>query len=134
MSGLWTALAGFFSGAMGAMGLGGGGVLIIYLTLFAGVEQATAQGINLIFFIPCAVLAIIYYCKKKLIDWKTALPCALAGLAGAAAGSYFSAWIDGGWLGKLFGALLLIMGIQQLFYKPRHKDPETAPNKSEQNE
>ena len=134
MSGLWTALAGFFSGAMGAMGLGGGGVLIIYLTLFAGVEQAAAQGINLIFFIPCAVLAVLYYWKKKLIVWKTAIPCALAGLLGAAAGSYFSSWISGEWLGKLFAGLLLLMGLKQLIYKAPPKGQKRDRTKPEPKE
>ena len=44
-------LAGLFSGILGSMGLGGGGILIIYLSLFTATEQLKAQGINLIFFI-----------------------------------------------------------------------------------
>lgn len=108
--------------------------MIIYLTLFAGVEQAAAQGINLIFFVPCAVLAAIYYWKKKLIDWKTAIPCALAGLLGAAAGSYFSSWISGEWLGKLFGGLLLLMGLKQLFYKAPPKEQKQGSTNPEPKE
>ena len=51
----WAALAaGFAAGALGAMGLGGGSVLILYLTLCAGLPQLQAQGINLTFFLPCA--------------------------------------------------------------------------------
>ena len=47
----WTALlAGLFSGIIGAMGLGGGAVLIIYLSVFTDMPQLEAQGINLIFF------------------------------------------------------------------------------------
>ena len=52
-------LAGLMSGIIGGMGLGGGAVLIIYLTIFQGVEQLQAQGINLLFFIPIASLAPI---------------------------------------------------------------------------
>ena len=55
MSYFWAALAGTLSGVIGAMGLGGGGVLIIYLTLFLGMEQGIAQGVNLIFFIPSEI-------------------------------------------------------------------------------
>ena len=61
MSFLWAAAAGTLSGMIGAMGLGGGGVLIIYLTLFLGMEQGIAQGVNLIFFFPCAVFALIVF-------------------------------------------------------------------------
>ena len=62
-------LAGLLSGIIGAMGMGGGAVLIIYLTLFASVEQLTAQGINLIFFIPIGITAILIYAKKGKIKW-----------------------------------------------------------------
>ena len=58
-------LAGLLSGIIGAMGLGGGAVLIIYLSLFTETEQLTAQGINLLFFIPTALLAVIIYAIKK---------------------------------------------------------------------
>ncbi len=122
MNWLWSALAGTASGILGAMGMGGGGILIIYLTLFAGVEQGMAQGINLLFFIPSAVIALIIYWKKKLIDWKTAFLCSSLGVVGALAGAWLSTIIDGAILGKLFGVLLLIMGIKQLFYKKAPAD------------
>ena len=64
-------LAGLLSGIIGAMGLGGGAVLIIYLTLFAETKQLQAQGINLLFFIPIALVAVLIYSKKKQIKWKT---------------------------------------------------------------
>ena len=57
-------LAGLLSGIAGAMGLGGGGVLIIYLTLLADLSQQKAAGINLIFFIPISILAVIIYAFK----------------------------------------------------------------------
>lgn len=117
MSFLWAAVAGTLSGMIGAMGLGGGGVLIIYLTLFLGMEQGIAQGVNLIFFIPSAVIALIVYSKKKMIDWKSAIPAAILGVAGAWLGTYFSSLMDGYWLSKLFGGLLLIMGVMQIFHK-----------------
>ena len=53
--------AGLFSGIIGGMGLGGGAVLIIYLTVFSDVDQLKAQGINLLFFIPIALLAVSVY-------------------------------------------------------------------------
>ena len=65
-----TVLAAFFSGLAGSLGLGGGGVLVLYLVLALGMPQLKAQGINLLFFIPCAALSSIVYSFKKLIDWK----------------------------------------------------------------
>ncbi len=50
-----------------------------------------------------------------MIDWKAAIPAAVLGVAGAWLGTYLSSLIDGYWLSKLFGGLLLIMGVMQLF-------------------
>ncbi len=117
MNMLWCAAAGILSGILGAMGMGGGGVLIICLTLFMNVAQQTAQGINLIFFIPTAIIAVLIYTKKHLIKWKIAIPFALLGILGTIAGSMISQNLDGSVLSKLFGGLLLIMGIRELFSK-----------------
>ena len=64
-------LAGLFSGIAGAMGLGGGAVLIIFLDMFTENSQLQNQGINIIFFIPIAITAIIIYAKNKEIEFKT---------------------------------------------------------------
>ena len=64
-------LAGLLSGIIGGMGMGGGAVLIIYLSLFTDTKQLTAQGINLLFFIPIGILALIIYTVKKQIKWKS---------------------------------------------------------------
>ena len=117
MSWIFACLAGVISGFLGAMGLGGGGVLIIYLTLFLGVEQTNAQGMNLIFFIPIAILAVIIYFKKGLIVWDIAWRAAILGIVGACIGTYFASFINSDILGKIFGGLLFIMGIFQTFGK-----------------
>ncbi|WP_101696176.1 sulfite exporter TauE/SafE family protein [Clostridium minihomine] len=126
MEWIWMALAGLAAGMLGAMGMGGGGVLIIYLTLIAGLDQRAAQGINLILFIPCAILALICYIRKGLIDFKTALFAAAAGLVGALGGVFLSGSLDVVWLRRIFGAMLLIIGIQELFTKkcPPGKDSQ----------
>ena len=66
-------IAGFLSGAIGAMGLGGGAVLLIYLALIKEKNQLDAQGENLMFFIPVALLSVIIYAVRKQIKWKIVL-------------------------------------------------------------
>ena len=51
-------IIGFLAGFAGGLGVGGGGILLLYLTAFAGVEQLSAQGINLLFFLPPSVLLL----------------------------------------------------------------------------
>lgn len=114
-------IAGILSGTAGALGIGGGGVLILYLVLLADVEQVRAQGINLLFFLPCGIIAIIIHAVKKRIKWKLVLPCVAGGLAGVFAGMWLLDHITAGWLGKIFAAGLILLGLKELFKKEKQK-------------
>lgn len=112
-------LAGLFSGIIGGMGLGGGTVLIIYLTVFKNVEQLTAQGVNLIFFIPIAITAVIIYAVKKQIKWHVALPLSIGGAIGAAVGFFLVTFIGGNFTAKLFGGFLIFLGLKETLSKSK---------------
>ena len=75
-------IAGFLAGIAAGMGLGGGTVLLIYLTLFTSAEQLTAQGINLLVFVPTALTAVIIYAVKRKIRWRLVLYMAPLGIVG----------------------------------------------------
>ena len=114
----WAALiAGLFAGTAGAMGLGGGAVLIIHLALFTDTPQLESQGINLLFFIPIALAAVTVYAIKKNIRWRLVLKTAVWGLVGSAAGLMLTDSIGGDITGKIFGGLLIIMGGLEIFCK-----------------
>lgn len=104
------------------MGLGGGAVLIIYLTLFTDTERITAGGINLIFFVPISLIAVIIYSIKREIRWKTVIPFALFGLLGVVLGLWISSFLSARLLGKIFGGILIIMGLRQTFCKSVAKE------------
>ena len=112
-------LAGLFSGTLGSMGLGGGGVLILYLAFFTDTKQLTAQGINLLFFIPIGLLSVIIYAVKKQIKWKIVLKIAFFGILGSLLGIYLSRILGGNITGKIFGGLLVAMGITEIFKKAK---------------
>lgn len=106
----WQAtLAGALSAVAAAMGLGGGGVLIIWLTL-SGVDTASARGINLLFFIPAAVISLFLHRKNGLLKGKRIVPIALAGVLGAAAGVWLSGIISSRIIFKMFGLFLAAVG------------------------
>ena len=121
-------LAGLFSGILCGMGLGGGGILIIYLSLFTDTKQLTAQGINLLFFIPIGLLALIIYVFKKQIKWKAVFKFSLWGLLGSLTGLYLTDFLGGKITGKIFGGLLIILGIIEIFKKKR-KTVDKSQNK-----
>lgn len=108
-------LAAFLSGAAGAMGLGGGTVLILYLTACAGYDQPAAQGINLLFFLGCSVVSLILHGRGGYIRWKAAALCILAGLPAVLIGFWISGLLGPERLRDGFAVFLLILGLQQLF-------------------
>ncbi len=112
-------LAVILSAAVSAMGLGGGGVLILYLTLVRDIPQLEAQGINLLFFIPCAVAAIFVYGKRKILQPKIILPMILGGLVGVAAGSFLLYKINTKYITVLFACFLIAVGGYTLFAKTK---------------
>lgn len=114
---VWAVAASFLSAIIAALGMGGGSVLIIYLTAYLGLEQLAAQGINLVFFLPAAAVALIFHQKHGLVRWRVALPCALLGLVGVYFGQLFAMRVGSQMLGKFFGGFLLLIGIREVFAK-----------------
>ena len=110
-------IAGFLSGLLGSLGLGGGGILIIYLTMVKKFPQTQAQGINLIFFIPIAILSVILHSKNKLIDWKIAVRYILYGIVGIIIGSMLINVINESILSKIFSIILISIGIKEFLSK-----------------
>lgn len=104
-------IIGIIAGIITGLGAGGGTVLIAGLSLFMGIEQRTAQAINLIFFIPTAVTSIILNSKMKNIKWKIAIPIIVASIVGSIIGAKLSSNIDTEILKKLFGVFLGIIAL-----------------------
>ena len=117
---LYMILSSFVSGILGSMGFGGGTVLIIYLINYAAYSQKVAQGINLIFFVPCALVSILSYRKSHMINFRQTLPVTLWATVGAIAGFVILGYIPTQVLSKIFGGFLSVLGILQLFGKERH--------------
>lgn len=110
-------LLGFLSG----LGVGGGSLLMLWLTLVLGMEHSIARSINLLFFIPSAVIASLFRWRQGTLEIKKVLPAIIAGCACAACFSLISKQLDISLLKKLFGVLLLLTGVRELFYNPKHQ-------------
>jgi hypothetical protein len=117
MSFLIFVLTGITGGLLGGMGMGGGTVLIPILTLFLSVDQHTAQAVNLIAFIPMAVLALIVHLKSNLLEFKKILYIIIPAVLFSAAGSLIAKNLQGDSLQKLFGGFLIVLSFIQFFSK-----------------
>ena len=118
---MWVALVGFCSGIISGMGIGGGTILIPALLFLTEIDQQQAQGVNLIYFIPTAITALITHQKKGNLNWKTAKPIALLGLAGAVAGAFLAVSLESDILRRIFGGFLFLMGLSEIFKKEKRK-------------
>jgi uncharacterized membrane protein YfcA len=107
----------FFCGILSALGVGGGGLFMIYLISFAAIEQRPAQLINLLVFIPTALCAVWIHRKHGYIHKKTGCYSALFGLIGVAIGLSLGTVLEPVLLRKLFGLFLAAIGLYELFRK-----------------
>ena len=118
---IWVIVIGIVSGMISGMGIGGGTILIPALLFLQDMNQQQAQGINLIYFIPTAVIALITHIKNKNIETKIVKSIAFTGLLGAAAGGFFAVRMDAELLRKFFGGFLFIMGLSEVFHGVKQK-------------
>ena len=106
-------------GFLAGLGVGGGSLLMLWLTFVVGMEYGQARIINLLFFLPSALIATLFHRKQGSVDIKKILPAVVTGCAFAALFSYVGNKIDTTLLKKCFGGLLLVTGLRELFYRPR---------------
>lgn len=110
---VWYVVAGAVSGIVAGMGMGGGTLLIPILIIFFNIAQQQAQGINLLAFIPCAVVSLIIHIKNKLVDFSIGLPIVFSGIFASVGASFLAVNTKDKTLQTLFGVFLLIVGLAQ---------------------
>ena len=94
-------------------------MLILWLTLVANVPQEIARNINLMFFLPTALISSLFRWKKGKLKIKNILPAMLGGVVAAILFTWLSRHISSEALKAPFGILLLVTGVRELLYRPR---------------
>ena len=107
-------LCGVLGGVLGGMGMGGGTALIPLLTLFLGVPQAAAQGVNLLSFFPMAALALSVHAKNGLLKKEGLLFLVLPALVLSAAAALLAAHPPALLLRRAFGGFLVALSLFRL--------------------
>ena len=113
-------IVGILLGFLSGLGIGGGSLLIVWLTAVLGWSIQTARTVNLLFFLPAALIACTIRYRQGLLNWKAVIPAILSGCLLAIAGSMIANWINTDTLKKLFGILLILAGTKELFYRERN--------------
>lgn len=120
---------GFATGILSGFGIGGGSLLILYLTGAAGVPSYRAGGINLLYFLFCAPAALVAHWRGGRIEKSTVLLCAGTGAVTSVLTALLAGGMESDWLRRLFGILLLYIGLRELFC-PRSESKPSGPPKA----
>ncbi len=108
---------GLLTGILSGMGIGGGSLLILYLTAVIGTDQYVAGGINLLYFLCCAPTALASHILHKRLEWQAVLWCSLSGFVTSLGAAWLASQLNTDWLRRGFGVLLLYVGARELFCK-----------------
>lgn len=119
---LINVIAGFLIALLAGLGVGGGGLLVIWLTYATDIPQIEAQGINLVFFLAASSASLIYHIKKRKLNYKVLSVLALSGAFGTVFGYAAAAAAPTELLRRFFGGLLILSGAIVLFRKRKGSD------------
>ena len=118
------ALAGLFTGVLSAWGIGGGSLLVVYMTVFAGVTQQAAQGVNLMYFLPTSLTALYSHLRNKLVETRLAVPAIIAGVLSAVCTAFIASSLDTSVMKKIFGVFIILVGVSEFFRKSKKPDKQ----------
>ena len=116
-------LFGLAAGTISAWGVGGGTLLLLAMTLLLGVDHRTAQGINLLFFLPTAASALLCHWKDGHLHKPTLRAAIPPAVLFSLAGAWLSTSLYMDILRKPFGVYLLISGTLLLLPSKKKKSP-----------
>ena len=109
--------AGVAVGILAGLGLGSGGIFMLYLTLLADMPHKVAQGVNLLFFVFALAGAMPVHLTSYRMPVRILAVILLCGVPGAVIGSMLVPIVPVAILRKCFGALLILSGAITLFRK-----------------
>lgn len=104
----------FFISVLSGMGVGGGSLFVIYLSVFTSTPQLTAQGINLLFFLFSSLASVSVQLTRRRLRFAPIAFMAAFGVIGSLAGVYLTRFMPEEHLRRIFGVMLVAVGILAL--------------------
>ena len=117
-------IATFIAATLSGMGIGSGGLMVLYLTFIRNAPQVSAQGFNLLFFLFASAASMIVHLLRRNIFLVAVLIMILAGVPAAYLGTRFALWLPEGWVTRLFGLFLAVVGLIGVFGKKTSKNAQ----------
>ena len=111
MNMVWLFFAGLVGGVLGGMGFGGGMLLIPILTFVFGVSYSLAAWVNLVVFLPTAMIALILHCQQGMVEWRAVGYMLLFSFVGVGLGVTLCDRIPEPLIRRAFGVFLICIGL-----------------------
>ncbi len=121
-----SAAVSFLVAILSGLGVGSGGLFVIWLTEVLSIDPVQARGMNLLFFVFSATAALSVHLKKRKLNLSLIAFMSLFALVGATAGSIAARFISSSLLRRIFGVMLTFSGIYSLFGKKVKKISKTS--------
>ncbi len=115
--GILSSIISLLIAVLSGLGVGSGGLLVIWLTMFEGISAQTARGLNLLFFVFSASAALIFHILRRRLRLRLIMFMAIFASVGTLIGTYIGSSLDSDRLRKFFGAMLIVSGIYTLIAK-----------------
>jgi len=103
-------IVGLIMGAITGMGIGGAGLLVLWLTEFRGLSQLDAQGVNLLFFVASSVAALSIHNRKRRLPLKEASIAVAFAVSGSFFGVRLAHLLPEATVRHIFGWMLIVTG------------------------
>lgn len=99
-------------GAAGLLGVGGGTLMVPFLTLAVGLSQHEAEATSLLVVLPTAVVASIVLHRRGVGDLAVALRFGVLGAVGGVVGALAALALPGSVLRLVFAVFLLVVSVR----------------------
>ena len=119
-----TACAAFLAAVLSGLGVGSAGIFVLYLTAWAGLGQAEAQGVNLLFYLISGGASMLLHARRRSIPWRLVAFLVICAIPGTLLGTYLVKILDAALLRRLFGGMLIITGLPALLRRSSRRKKE----------
>ena len=103
-------LIGVLAAVLSGMGVGGGGLLILWLTFCTDWELSASRGINLLFFCISVLSALPFHFSRRAPRFSAVFLLLCAALPGVVCGCALSRVLPSSVLRRIFGIFLMLAG------------------------
>jgi len=99
-------------GAAGLLGVGGGTLMVPFLTIAVGMSQHTAEATSLLVVLPTAIVASYFLHRKGVGDLKVALRFGVLGAGGGVLGALLALALPAHVLKIVFALFLAVVAVR----------------------